>query len=459
MAKYLKYFSPLVFLLSLFCILSFKAIPNGKLWTNYSVLYVPVETDDEFVISTLRNCNIIDYVSLSEQYLPLNISENSVELAMFKLNLTNDGTEYHQRRGNYFFDKSNCYRLYYVPSSYKSQLADVVLLLNKQKINCGVDSTSTYPFVIPLIGLILLITLSLFSKNKYVFIAGAAPALIFLYCNPFYPVAISLCLILLIIFFISNTWKRDGFLLRLANTYTVPAMLFISLLCSFSSSYKSGLLFFVLIICIAAVLFTIYSIEEFIRNRKSFVPVFIKPARMINAFARKTNTTFIILLSGAFLFIGIFFLTSSDQINSHFAKLQLPANSDFSDEELPQLEDYYRWAWDLKTNPYRSLNKAENENLVEYPKYIEDENGLIRETKTVMAYNQSFKEGIFEDIDNLPFNSIEKVIKSEGIRFNGGYKSTSDYHNNLFGIIMMFISVFMLLFLYISIIIRKGAKK
>lgn len=459
MKKYLKYISPVFFLVSIFLILQFKAIPNGKLWNNYSVLYVPVESDETIVINTLRNCNITDYVALSEQYLPINLSQNSIEISMFKISLLNDGTEYHQQRSKYFFDKSEKYKLFYVPLKYKSQVSDVITFLSKQGIVAGIDSSASYPWIIPILGFMLIILLQLFSKNKLVFISGSVIPLIFLYCNPFYPIALSLTLIELILFFISNMWKREGFLFRLINSYSVPAMLFISILCAFSSNIKSGLLFFIVLISICSILYLIYCIDEFLRNKKSFVPVLIKPAKMINVFANRTNTTMIILISASFLFTGVFFLTSNENVNSHFAKILLPSNTEFADDNLPQLEDYYRWAWNLKTAPYRSLNKNEKEDLIEYPKYIEDTNGLIRESKVIMAYNQNFKENIFNDIEQLPFNSIEKVIKSEGIRFTGGYKATNDYHINLFGIIMMFICIFILLFLYISIIIRKGNKK
>lgn len=459
MKKYLKYISPLAFLLCIFLIFEFKAIPNGKLWNNYSVLYAPVDTDDNVIVNTIRSMNISNYVCLSEQYLPINISQNSIEIAIFKLNIINDGTEYHQTRNNYFFDKSNQFRLYYIPSEYKSKLNDVVNVLNNNGIQCGVDSTASYPWILPLIGLFIVIMLCLFSKKKYVFLAGSISPLIFLYCNPFYPVALSLGLILLIVFFISNLWKRNGFISCLINSYSVPAMLFIAFLSAFSSNIKTGLLFFVELISTLSILTFVYFFEDVIRNRKSFIPVFIKPAKLINIFASKTNTIMIILISTAFILIGTYFLTSNENITSHFAKLLLPANSDFQDEKLPQLEDYYKWTWDIKTAPYRSLNQTTNSNLIEYPKYSEDSNGLIKESKVVMAYNQNFKENTYNEIEELPFNSIEKVIKSEGIHFTGGYKSSSNYHNNLFGIIMMFISLSILLFLYIFIIIRRGSKK
>ncbi len=438
---------------------TFKAMPNGKLWSNYSVLYTQVDTNDYEITNALLSCNIDDYVALSNQYLPIDLAPNSVELSLFKLNITNDGNEYHQKRNNYFFDKSNNYRLYYIPNYHKTELANAVNLLNSKKINCGVDSTAAFPWIIPVVILLLIIMLSLFSKNKYVFIAGNLPSLFFVYCNPFYPTGFAVILIMLLIFFVSNTWKREGMISNLAKNFYVLLLIPIAIFCCFSATLKTGFLIILLFISIFSALYSYYAFEEYFRNRKSFTPVLIKPAKMINIFSKKGTFTMLLLVISSLVLLGVFFLTSNENINSHFAKLLLPANAEFQDNQLTQLEDYYKWTWDLKTAPYKSLNKEENENLVEYPKYIEDENGLIRETKVVMAYNQNFKENTFNNIDKLKFNSIEKVIRSEGIKFNGGYKSSNDYHISLFGIIMMFICIFILLFIYISIIIRKGNRK
>ena len=72
-----------------------------------------------------------------------------------------------------------------------------------------------------------------------------------------------------------------------------------------------------------------------------------------------------------------------------------------------------------------------------------------------MVYNQNFKDNVYSEIDTLPFNSIEKVIKSEGKDVITGYASTSSYSANLFSVIMMIICFFVLLFIYFYTIIKK----
>ena len=87
------------------------------------------------------------------------------------------------------------------------------------------------------------------------------------------------------------------------------------------------------------------------------------------------------------------------------------------------------------------------------------ESGIISQNIMKMDYDDSFRQKAYDSIDSLNFNSIEKVLKSEGYDFTAGYSALSSSHVNLFGIIMMFLCVFILLFIYICIIIRKGFNK
>ena len=136
--------------------------------------------------------------------------------------------------------------------------------------------------------------------------------------------------------------------------------------------------------------------------------------------------------------------------------------SSIQNENLPQFEDYYRWNWLLQTAPYKSLNNIQNQNedYIEFSSFSENpETGIISQELHTMHYDEAFRNEVYNDIDVLKFNSIEKVMKSEGADFTAGYSALSSSHINLFGIIMMFICVFILLFIYISIIIRKGITK
>ena len=458
MKSYFKIAATFITLLCFLAIISFKSLPASKLWNQYAVLYVPVESSDAQVIEALSAAGINDAVTLSGQLLPLSVSKDSLEYSLYRYNYDNPDFSYTSRRLAYFFDKSNKYRLYYIPVEEKSKINQVLSLLSSKGIKGGADISASYPWILPLFSIIIAIILSLFSKNKVLFLFAALIPVTNLFCNPFYQMAEASCLILLTLLFISNVWQRKGAVSYLLGNHSIPVMIFIAILCAFTCTIKSGAIFLLSLLGTTALMFTYKTVEDFIKSKSTFVPVYIRPAKKISIFNSQVNLIMAIITVSSFIIFGLIFLSSITSTQTKSAnKLLLPANSS-EEVELPQLEDYYLWAWNFKTYPYRSLNKEENKSFMEYPRFTDD-NGVVRQNSFVLAYNQSFKDSTFENIDNLSYNSIEKVLKSEGKDFKGGYSVTNSYSVTLFGVIMCMICIFILLFIYISTIIRKGIKK
>ena len=323
--------------------------------------------------------------------------------------------------------------------------------------------------------------LFVFVKNKIPFLAGAFLPLVFLYSNPFYPIAMATCLVLLCLFFVCNIWKRSGALKLLVSRRIVPLMLLVSFISAFAGSVASGFWFVLAAAGTAGALYSVYIAENWWRGKKMFEPVLIRPAKRVSLFAGKAFTILGIVCGGAILLFALFFLTSSNTINARTAKLLLPSNTSFQDSSLPSMNEYYRWAWNVKTYPYKSLNKnvaslavnaedseqnaantagSKNSEVVEFDDFVEDAaTGIIGVNRKIMRFDDSFKKDIFDGIDSLQFDSAEKLMKSENSNFTGGYSAVNSYQINFFGIIMMFICLFILLFIYFSIIIRKGFNK
>ena len=84
MKLYQKIISAVVFIACIFFVFALKTVPNGKIWKEYSVLYVPVSTSDSVVKQALNSSNVKDFVSLSGQYLPVNLNPNSPEISLLK---------------------------------------------------------------------------------------------------------------------------------------------------------------------------------------------------------------------------------------------------------------------------------------------------------------------------------------------------------------------------------------
>lgn len=462
MNKYIKFISPFVFLITLILLISFRSLPSGKLWNEYNVLYVPVAADDSKVLYSLEECQIRDTVCLSQQFLPLALNENSIELSLLRLNYGSPDFDYSSRRKAFFFDKADLYRLYYIPTQYKSKLNEAVQLIESYGIPCGTDTSASYPWLLPLINLLLALMLFLFVKNKLIFALSCILPLLFLYCNPFYPVATACCLSLLCLFFLANVWRRkDAGKVLIKNPF-ITLMLLAALISSFSGLIESGFLFILTFAGNISLFIMIDEAENWIRNKKAFVPVFIRPARRVSIFAGKA-LLIMGISSGAVLFIlALFFLTSTNTLKAKNEKLQLPASTSVKNEKLPQFEDYFRWCWNVETAPYKSLNSnySENPDYVEFNTYSENpDTGLISQETKTLTYNDSYRQEIYDGISALKFNSIEKVMKSQGDNLTFGYSAIRPDHLNLFGIIMMFICLFILLFIYICIIIRKGINK
>jgi len=461
MKKYIKILAAVIFLLSIFIIFITRSVPKGQLWKDYIVLYVDNNVDNISIEQALEACGIKNTVSLSNQYLPLNLSENSIEVSMLRINYKNPDFSYLSRRKAFFFDKSQQFRLYYVPIEYKDQLDSCIHLLSSKKINCGKDTDSVYPYIIIFIILILSAILFYFTKNKRPFICGIFIPLLYLLCNPFYPVALSSCLFILCIYFLANLWRRKNIVQKIRENPFILLLLFVSFISAFSASLLSGFIFILMAAGTTAALFICLYTEDFFRNKKSFIPVYIRSAKRISLFAGKAFVSMTAVNISALVLIAVLFITSSNIFQIKISKLLLPSSSSSESELLPQFEDYYRWTWNVKTYPYKSINQAgKADDKVLFPSYSENKDtGIIELNYKEMLYNSDFKKNVYNDIDKLNFNSLEKVMKSEGESFIAGYSSTSNNKINLFGIIMSFICLLLLLFIYFSIIIRKGINK
>lgn len=458
MKRYLKFAALFISILSLFILFIFKTIPTGKLWNGFNVLYVPTETSEEMMIDAFSQSEILEHYELSNQYIPLTFKNFSPEISMLKLNFSNEDFSYLSKRQLYFFDKSGNYKLYYIPTKFKNNLNDCVKILSKRGVKIGVDNSSSYPVFIPIVMFLLFLLLLIFSKKKNVFFIGGIFLISFVICNPFYSCAVSVCLIFLILFFVSNIWKRKDFIIYLFSKPFVPVVLFFSILGSFSTSLKTGFMFLIAVFGIFNSLYVFTIFEDFIIQKRSFIPVKIRSAKRISIYAKKQNQTLISCMIVVFFLIFISIFSNSSVSDSKFAKILLPSSNAYS-QELVSLDDYYNFAWNVSSAPYKSLNdKNQNSNFYQYPCY-EEVDGKIVETMQIRSFNESFKNQIFDEIDLLNFNSIEKILKSQGENVKTGYLSTSSYHIGFFGIIVMIISLLILLFIYISSIITKGAKR
>ena len=444
----------------------FRSIPKGKTWNDYNVLYVKNSTVKSGVNidSILKSCGIIEYVSLSGQNAPIMLTHNSIEEAMFKISIASadNSNSYLYDRQNYFYDSNGEYLLFYIPDTYSRLINDALVQLEKAGCTAGVDSTLAYLWLLPCIVIVLAAILLYFSKNKLLFAFTAVLPCIYVLCNSFYACAIAVSILLLSLFFVSNIYGRKGAVKKLlTSNILIPAALVISVAAAFSASALSGFFYILLLTGTFCAAVTAINLNNKSAARSAFQPVFIRRANKVSIYGKKANVIMPVVLAAGVLIIAYYIFGSLNIVSSKTqAKLKLPGKTQVQDSRLPDFEAFYRWNWNVITAPYKSLNPngEADENHVVFPRYS-TQDGLIVQTNTAIYYDQSFKQRLYDGIDDLDFNSIEGVIKLQGDDFCAGYTDSASYNVSIFGIIMIIICFTMLLFIYFSAIIGKGGRR
>ena len=451
----------LLFLVIALLTVCFRSIPKGKNWKNFKVLYVSNTVPQQTVEKALASAGILEYVDLKNQNAPIMLAKDSIEAAMLKINILENENKYLFDRQNYFYDSKGEYLLYYIPDSYENNLNQVISELKKLGITAGIDSSLSYLWVLPALITLLAFILIFFSKDKVFFAISVVMPCLYVFCNAFYSCAIATIILILCIYLISNIYSRQGALKKLIKNYILPVALAISVAAAFSSSFLCGFFYVLTIAGTLCAMLTAKNLKAFKVRRAGFTPVFIRPAKMISPYAGKAKIVLPVVLVFSILVIAYFALGSLSIINTKTdSGLLLPGKASEQDSRLPDLDSFYRWNWNVRTNPYKSLNveNPEDLNTVTYPRY-EVEDGIIVPYMQTLKYDQAFKKSAYDSIDNLDFYSIESVIKQQGNDFNAGYTNSASYSVSIFSIIMMIICFTMLLFIYFSAMIGKGGRK
>ena len=442
--------------------ITFRTIPKGKTWNNYNVLYVKTSTIPADFDRLMKNEGINEYVSLQNQRIPIMLARNSIEEVLLKINISSQENQYLYDRQNYFYDSKGDYSLFYIPDHYGKKLDKALEALTKAGARAGIDSNLSYLWLLPLVVVILTIILTLLSKNKGFFLLTAILPLLYVFCNAFYASAISVIILLLSLFMLSNIYKRRGAFNKLVGQHLLILIaLGLSVAASFSVSFLSGFFYIILLGGTFCAVLTALNLDKKVTSRYDFQPLMIRSAKRVSVYGNKANLVLPLILLASVVIIAYFLLGSFNIAGSkNKDNLLLPGKTQTADQKLPLLEDYYRWNWNVRTAPYKSLNdngEYDTEHVV-YPEFVV-EDGIISRQNLNMYYNQSFKQEVFDNIENLDFYSIENVLKDQGKEFLAGYTKAASYNVSIFGIIMMIICFGMLLFIYFSAMIRKGGKR
>ena len=230
----------------------------SSLWKGYIVLYTSKSIPENDVLSILEKNGISNVITLSAQKVPYVSKESPVQPEYTK--------KYLEQRKAYFSDKNETLRLYYIPEKniffIKNAINELSELKNQGIV--GLDLNTRYPWIIPLVSLIVLILLTIASRSKGFVFLGCCFPLLFSFCHPLFTNGTAVILFMYAIYLISNLWPRQRMKKVLLKSFFTWLFLILPLVLLFIVSIKEALIF--LLVYLAT--FSLLLIKNYFRKRR-----------------------------------------------------------------------------------------------------------------------------------------------------------------------------------------------
>lgn len=445
--KFIKQFAlpVIIILITLFLMAFLRSIPATKLWNGYTVFYVEKNADTDQIVSELKNSGCEHIIFLENQMVPLSQNYDICSSAMSRNNP--DGSDYLEKRNNYFFDKSFNYKVFYIPESFEKNVSEASDSLTSQGIKNGINATSSYPWIAILIVIAFAVLLIYSSEHKLLSLMIFLLPVLFIFSMPFYTVAAGVCLYMYGVFLALKLWNREGALKLLFSNKILIGFGISSVIIVFLSGLKCALVFTLIILSSAALSYIAKNILSFKKSKYTFQFVSIRPAGFMPVIT-SSSIRCMFFCSGALLLILFFSLFSfifhpAGKIKGT-SGLLLPASHGTG--SLPDIDDYVDWRWETIISPVISVNetinpsKPENGQTVSFTNY-KRVNGKLQEEQISYTYDQDFKKSSIEEINSLDFPAIEQMLLTQGNKCNAGYSSSSSQTINIWTIILLILAL------------------
>ncbi|HAK69225.1 MAG TPA: hypothetical protein DCM57_06140 [Treponema sp.] len=444
------------------CLFAFRSMPVARIWTNYSVLYVDSSVQEATVLFYLEQAGCRDVISLSQQRVPT----TSVYTPVMPVD-----SSYLTSRLSYFKDESSRYQLFYIPEQYQEEAGTALQLLVKGTgAHAGLDGTEQYPWAVPLVCVLTFIVLFLASKKKSVFLVPSVFPLMLSFSQPFYVVAAAVCLSLLALYLINGLWIRRKFASAIFRSIYIDVLIFVPMVLLFSS----GLLYGFLGLGIFAAITLSFVLMKFMHDYReyksafSFLPIF--SAWQIPVVYKRTAKWLIGAVLPVSALIALFLISTMVAPAASMNGLSVPSPVQSGGEirsQLPTISDYYALMWQMATFPYKSLHEDNSKPPADGDKitvshFIETENGIQKTEDTLFTYNDKYRTGLKNQVKELDYGAIEKLMISQGesvpVVYSTGAESKTDSQHNTMNLILLFLAAGIPLVLYGAYFVN-GRKK
>lgn len=424
----------------------------SSLWKGYIVLYTSKSIPENDVLSILEKNGISNVITLSAQKVPFVSKESPVQPEYTK--------KYLEQRKAYFSDKNDTLRLYYIPEKniffIKNAINELSELKNQGIV--GLDLNTRYPWIIPLVSLLVLILLTIASRSKGFVFLGCCFPLLFSFCHPLFTNGTAAILFMYAIYLISNLWPRQRMKKVLLKSFFTWLFLILPLVLLFIVSIKEALIF--LLVYLAT--FSLLLINNYFRKRRlsrlRFKPIPIITANMIPLKTLKNARLLLVPAFGAGIFCIFYIFSSFFYVDNSENDLFFPAPTRYTEagdfnmssyeatrkakliaqevESLPDLVDYVSWVWNTGNFAFQNLSSSKENNLVEQgasvfmPTYKTDSNGkIVKKDSLITIFDENFLAECINSIqeDN---EQIESLLRTQNRFVRVSYLHRSNYGGN-----------------------------
>lgn len=440
-------FSSIIALVAAIILVVFIRLPIASLWKGYSIVYIPVEIEENYVLQVFEEAGVKGVISLSKQQIPLVSTYAPVQ------SIVNPEYSYIHQRENYFFDRSQQMKLYYVPQKFVERAANALENLQGELNgkDSGIEGRASYPWVIFFIITAVFGVLVLMAKSRIFMVAAGIFPLLFSYCIPSYSGAGAATLLLYGFFLCCPFWRRKDMLKAIIGNNLIRLFCLSGIPVAFIGSWHESILF---VVALIGALCVCYLLSQYAssKSRGFFLPVPIRSAQFVSIVSSIASfTLFIPAVAATILSIALFFFgyfPADTSINGLF----LPAPARYTDtmsfntdsfqdnvqqaylgEELPSLVHYVDWVWDTLTYPYRSLHESPSLELVSVgervvlPVYEINDEGLIQEQVTQIYHlDENFISSVLDGIRNDGLQ-IETILKNQNCFTSVEYRRMGDF--------------------------------
>ncbi|MGI5172087.1 hypothetical protein H0R92_00600 [Treponema sp. OMZ 840] len=418
------------FFACMFVLFFFRTLPAVKIWQSYSVVYVEKQERVEDILDLFAQEGITGVLSATHTGFP--------PLSPFAPVQYNDKADtvfsYEDLQNLFFSDKSDAFRLYYIPEQYKEKAVKVLKTL---PVTWGIDGSGAARSAVFAAVFLLFLCFAAFAKKRLFFISSFFPLVCYAAAVPLYHSAAFVCLCGYGLFIIQKFWHRRGFFGEpVIHSVFVSSFVLLCISAAFSG-LRQFLLLCAAIGASCSLTYLFLKIDVFLRSRKSFVPVPIAPARTIPVRdVLCLRFALIPALCVSFFMIMVIYKplgVSGKKVKNLYIPFPVhkTAQKDFSstsytrvlsydtENRLPDLTDFVHRFWFTHTYPFRRLEKTGVEKTyvlpaigekVEYADYKKIGNELKEVRVTAAVFDAEYIAHIIDLIGKTQANGGAEML-------------------------------------------------